>query len=118
MIERPVPLTCTGREVDKHLRPVGEECGTKFNACGVGGWLGSVVRVDSDGSFGPMPSPSEAERDIQARAPGWSVAVLPDGSRAVTCPRCRKPNAELAAEVRAIQQELLTRQPDRPAIQP
>lgn len=117
MIDRPAPLTCTGREVDKHLRPVGEECGARFTARGLGGWLEPVVRVDDDGSFGPPRPPSDAERDFQARAAGWSVAVLADGSRAVTCPRCRRPNPELAADVRAIQQELLTRQPDRPADQ-
>jgi hypothetical protein len=118
VIERPAPLTCTGREVDDQLRPVGEECGAKFTARGLGGWLGSVVRVDSDGSFGPLPSPSEAERDIQARAGGWSVLVLDDGSRTATCPRCRKPSPRAVTACRAIEQELLTRTPDRPANQP
>lgn len=118
MIERPAPLVCAGRELDRFLRPVSDPCGATFKACGCGGWLGEVARVDAGGCFGPLTAPSETERDIQARAGGWSVAVLPDGTRAVTCPRCRKPNPELAADVRAIQQDLLTRAPDRPANQP
>jgi hypothetical protein len=118
VIDRPDPLTCTGREVNDQLRPVGEECGAKFTARGLGGWLGSVVRVASDGSLGPTRSPSEAERDHQARAGGWSVAVLADGSRTATCPKCRKPSPRAIAACRAIEQDLLTREPDRPADQP
>lgn len=115
MIDRPAPLTCTGRDVDDQLQPVGDPCGAQFTARGAGGWLEPVVRVDGDGSFGPVRPPTEAERDYQARAGGWAVLALPDGSRVATCPKCRKPSLRAVAACRAIEQDLLTREPDRPA---
>lgn len=113
----PAPLVCSGRDVDKHLRPVGDPCGAVFKARGIGGWLTAAVRVSDDGCIGPFQRPSEAEQDQQARAAGWSVHVLGDGSRTATCPKCRKPNPQTVADCRAIQQGLLTR-PEVPATNP
>ena len=119
MTGMPAPLGCTGRAVDDQLRPVADACGDQFEAlpalpegCE---WLVPGARTDPDRAHRPLRTPTAVEQDNQARGAGWSVHVRPDGSRAAACPKCRKPNAEVVADCRAIQQDLLTREPDRPA---
>lgn len=64
-------IVCTGRLVDDQLRPTGQPCGQKLRSHA--GALGQA-----------------------AIAAGWGLA--PDGS--ATCPRCRRPPAEVAVLVR------------------
>jgi hypothetical protein len=113
----PTPLVCSGRDLDKFLQPVGDPCGAKFNPrATAGGWLvaGTKQRFED---LAAARYPTEEEQADQARSVGWSVQLLDGGMWAATCPKCRKPNPQLAADVRAIQQELLTR-PDVPATKP
>jgi len=112
----PTPLVCSGRPVDDRLQPVGDPCGARFKASAAGEtWLVPGVYVDRDGTFSGARFPTAVEQDAQARAGGWSVHVLDDGSRAATCPQCRRPNPAVVADCRAIQQELLTEQPENGA---
>jgi hypothetical protein len=111
----PAPLVCCGREVDKRLQPVGDPCGVKFKPRATGGgWLVAGVKQRFQG-VADARYPTPAEQADQARSVGWSVQLLPSGEWAATCPRCRKPNPDLAADARLIHSYLTDGWPDVPA---
>lgn len=116
----PAPLTCSGRPVDDNLRPVGEPCGTVFDPDRTGGgWFLAGVTTAAD--FDALPAsrcPTDVEQADQARSVGWSVQRLPDGQWVAMCPKCRRPNPQLAATVRQISGFLIDGWPDGPAINP
>lgn len=70
---RDTVLVCGGRDVTDRGRPVGPACGRVYRA------------------HNPHADPAE-----QARAAGWSVALV-DGAVHVTCDRCRRPDPAVTA---------------------
>lgn len=87
----PEPLTCGGRLVDDTGRPHGPACTTpRFWAKPTSDRTAPPARAT--GWVPGFRPATDFERDEQARAAGWSVAVLADGTRTAMCPRCRRPN--------------------------
>lgn len=68
-------LVCGGRAVDDRLRPHGQPCGRVYRGQG------------------------PADVHEQARAAGWSVALMA-GAVHVTCDRCRRPDPAVTALLR------------------
>lgn len=99
-MDRPPPVRCTGRALDKDGRPDGDECGRTFT-----GKPRNVVAGGGDPRFdawGTRP-PTAAEQDAEARGHGWRLGpVQPDGGRHAMCPRCAKPDATTAAICREL----------------
>lgn len=82
-----IVIRCTGRRVDDHGQPVGDECGQVYPR-----------RVD--GPYGPPVG--DTTHQMQARAAGWAIGRLPDGTTTATCPACRRPDPATAATCRAL----------------
>lgn len=103
----PDPLACGGRLVDDTGRPHGPACTTaRFRAKPTSDPTAPPSR-ETGWIPGFRPATPD-ERDEQARAAGWSVGVLPDGTPTAMCPRCRRPNNTAVAVGREIQEGLIT----------
>lgn len=74
-------IVCNGRALDANQQPVGEPCGRTPDP----------------------PRPPTLNPVTAARAGGWRIGPpRPDGSRDAMCPRCAKPDPELAKLLREL----------------
>jgi hypothetical protein len=74
------PIRCTGRAVDRDGRPHGHVCGEVVRPR----WGGTTVQERTPAALLQM-----------ARAAGWAIGTLPDGSLNAMCKACRKPSPDL-----------------------
>lgn len=74
-------LVCGGRAVNDALQPVGEPCGRTY-------LTGHSRNLHN-----------------RARAAGWQITELGDGSVYVCCDRCRRPDPQLVADCRTLQRQ-------------